>query len=71
LVADSSRIRLGVRQDITVKFLDQATVGGLKLAERDMIALRFMARYAYVLGKSTTTLGTNKTPVAALVNSGS
>jgi HK97 family phage major capsid protein len=71
LVADSSRIRLGVRQDITVKFLDQATVGTLNLAERDMIALRFKARYAYVLGKSTTSLGTNKTPVAALVNSGS
>jgi HK97 family phage major capsid protein len=71
LVADSSRIRIGVRQDITVKFLDQATVGTLNLAERDMIALRFKARYAYVLGKSATSLGTNKTPVAALVNSGS
>ena len=71
LVADSSRVRVGVRQDITVKFLDQATVGGLNLAERDMIALRFKARYAYVLGKSATSLGTNKTPVSALVNSGS
>jgi len=71
LVADSSRIRIGVRQDITVKFLDQATVGTLNLAERDMIALRFKARYAYVLGRSATSLGTNKTPVAALVNSGS
>jgi HK97 family phage major capsid protein len=71
LVADSSRVRIGVRQDITVKFLDQATVGGLNLAERDMIALRFKARYAYVLGRHATSLGTNKTPVAALVNSGS
>jgi len=71
IVADSSRVRIGVRQDITVKFLDQATVGSLNLAERDMIALRFKARYAYVLGKSATSLGTNKTPVAALVNSGS
>jgi len=71
LVADSSRVRIGVRQDITVKFLDQATVGTLNLAERDMIALRFKARYAYVLGRSATSLGTNKTPVAALVNSGS
>ena len=71
LVADSSRVRIGVRQDITVKFLDQATVGTLNLAERDMIALRFKARYAYVLGRHATSLGTNKTPVAALVNSGS
>lgn len=71
IVADSSRVRIGVRQDIAVKFLDQATVGGINLAERDMIALRFKARYAYVLGKSATSLGQNKTPVAALVNSGS
>jgi HK97 family phage major capsid protein len=71
IVADSSRIRIGVRQDITVKFLDQATVGSVNLAERDMVALRFKARYAYVLGRSATSLGVNKTPVAALVNSGS
>ena len=71
LVADSSRVRIGVRQDITVKFLDQATVAGINLAERDMVALRFKARYAYVLGKSATSLGSNKTPVAAVVNSGS
>lgn len=71
IVADSSRVRIGVRQDITVKFLDQATVGSINLAERDMVALRFKARYAYVLGKSATSLGQNKTPVAALVNSGS
>lgn len=49
LIVDRSRVRIGVRQDITVKFLDQATVGGLNLAENDMIALRFKARYAYVL----------------------
>jgi HK97 family phage major capsid protein len=71
MVADSTRIRIGVRQDITVKFLDQATVGSVNLAERDMVALRFKARYAYVLGRSATSLGVNKTPVAALVNSGS
>jgi HK97 family phage major capsid protein len=71
MVADSTRIRIGVRQDITVKFLDQATVGGINLAERDMVALRFKARYAYVLGRSATSLGVSKTPVAALVNSGS
>lgn len=66
LVVDSSRVRVGVRQDITVKFLDQATVGGINLAERDMVALRFKARYAYVLGNGVTSMGTSKTPVAAI-----
>lgn len=66
LVVDSMKVRIGVRQDITVKFLDQATVGGINLAERDMVALRFKARYAYVLGNGTTSLGVNKTPVGAV-----
>lgn len=66
ILVDSSRVRIGVRQDITVKFLDQATVGGINLAERDMVALRVKARYAYVLGNGTTSLGAGKTPVAAV-----
>lgn len=66
VVVDPSRVRIGVRQDITVKFLDQATVGGINLAERDMVALRFKARYAYVLGNGVTSLGTGKTPVAVV-----
>ena len=49
LVVDSTAVRIGVRQDITTKFLDQATVGGINLAEKDMVAMRFKARYAYVL----------------------
>lgn len=66
ILVDSSRVRIGVRQDITVKFLDQATVGGINLAERDMVALRIKARFAYVLGNGTTSLGTGKTPVGAV-----
>lgn len=54
IVADPSTVRIGVRQDVTVKFLDQATVGGINLAERDMVALRFKARFAYVLGNPAT-----------------
>lgn len=49
LIVDSTAVRIGVRQDITVKFLDQATVGGISLAEKDMVALRFKARYGYCL----------------------
>lgn len=70
VIADSSRVKIGVRQDITVKFLDQATLGTganqINLAERDMVALRFKARYAYVLGNSATSMGANKTPVGVV-----
>lgn len=71
-VVDPNRVRIGVRQDVTVKFLDQAVLTGtagdtISLAERDMVALRFKARFAYVLGTGATSEGTDKTPVAAVV----
>lgn len=71
LLIDSSRVRIGVRQDITVKFLDQATVGGINLAERDMIALRFKARYAYVLSSGANAFQSAPVPVGAVINAGS
>ena len=46
---DKASVLIGVRQDITVKILDQATVNGINLAETDQIGVRFVARYAYVL----------------------
>lgn len=68
IVADAERVIIGVRQDITVKFLDQATVGGINLAERDMVALRFKARYAYVLGDNANQEGASpNVPVAAVL----
>jgi len=71
IVADRERVLIGVRQDITVKFLDQATIGTgenqINLAERDMVALRFKARYAYVLGDTINATGTASEPVAAVV----
>jgi len=71
-VMDTSRVIIGVRQDITVKFLDQATVGGINLAERDMVALRFKARYAYVLGDNTNAESNSvNSPVAAVLPVGS
>lgn len=58
LVADPSTVRIGVRQDVTVKYLDQASItdgaSTIHLAERDMVALRFKARFAYVLGNPAT-----------------
>lgn len=71
IVVDSSRVIIGVRQDISVKFLDQATVGSINLAERDMVALRFKARYAYVLGENVNSEGTGVSPVAAVLPGGS
>ncbi|ASW31758.1 major capsid protein [Mycobacterium phage DarthP] len=70
VIADASRVKIGVRQDIQVKFLDQATLGTgddqINLAERDMVALRLKARFAYVLGNSATSMGANKTPIGVV-----
>lgn len=70
IIVDSSRVRIGIRQDITVKFLDQATLGkgdnAINLAERDMVALRLKARYAYVLGTGATSMGADMVPVGAV-----
>lgn len=55
IIADRSTVRMGIRQDVTVKYLDQATLTGVgNLAEKDMVALRFKARFAYVLGNPAT-----------------
>lgn len=68
LVVDPDRVIVGVRQDVSVKLLDQATVGGINLAERDMVALRFKARYAYVLGDNANSEGAaDNGPVAAVL----
>ena len=72
-VVDPSTIRIGVRQDITVKFLDQATLTGVgNLAEKDMVALRFKARFAYVLGNPVTPeTGAAGYGVASIIPAGS
>lgn len=73
IVVDRSRVIIGVRQDIQVKFLDQAMVGNVSLAERDMVALRFKARFAYALGDNVAygTEVTTNSPVAAITPAGS
>jgi HK97 family phage major capsid protein len=57
LVGDASKVVIGVREDVQVKLLDQATVGGINLAERDMIALRFKFRVAFATAYSTARIG--------------
>jgi len=72
MVVDSDRVIIGVRQDITVKLLTEATVGSINLAEKDMVALRFKARYAYVLGNtSNDESDAPNSPVAKIVAGGS
>lgn len=57
LVGDRSAAVLGLRQDVQVKLLDQATLGTgetqINLAERDMVALRFKFRVAFATAFST------------------
>lgn len=53
LVGDRSKVVIGIREDVQVKLLDQATVGGINLAERDMVALRFKFRVAFSTAFST------------------
>lgn len=51
LVGDKTKVVIGIREDMQVKLLDQATLGTgdnqINLAERDMVALRFKFRVAY------------------------
>ena len=44
---DRSQYLVGIRQDFTVKYLDQATVNGVNLAETDRVAFRFKFRVAF------------------------
>lgn len=66
LVADSSAVLIGVRTDIQVKFLTEATIDGVNLAENDQVALRFRARYAYTLADVVGTEGEDISPVSAI-----
>lgn len=53
LVGDKSKVVIGIREDVQVKLLTEATVGGINLAERDMVALRFKFRVAFATAYST------------------
>lgn len=61
LVGDSSKVVIGIREDVQVKLLDQATIGTganqINLAERDMVALRFKFRVGFATAYSTARIG--------------
>ena len=70
LVGDRSKVVLGIREDVQVKLLDQATIGGINLAERDMVALRFKFRVAYATAYSTAGGGATNYPFAVITPEG-
>ncbi len=47
LIGDTSTTRIVMRQDLTVKMLDQATVQGINLAEQDALAMRVKMRLGW------------------------
>lgn len=49
ILADPQYCIIGVRQDIQAKFLDQATIQGVNLAETDQLALRIRARFGFTV----------------------
>lgn len=61
LVGDAEKVVIGVREDVQVKLLTEATVGGINLAERDMVALRFKFRVAFATAYSTARIGGSPT----------
>ena len=66
LVGDRDAVTLGIREDVQVKLLDQATVGGINLAERDMVAMRFKFRVAYATAYSTAGMAGNAYPFSVI-----
>jgi len=72
---DFSKAIVGVRQDVTVKVLDQATITDgsgnvvLSLAEQDMVALRLVFRVAFATANPVTPLNSSastRSPFAVL-----
>lgn len=48
-VVDKGSVVMGLRSDVRVKILTEATVNGINLAETDQIAVRLYSRVGYVL----------------------
>lgn len=66
IAGDRTKAIIGIRQDMTFKLLDQATVGGVSLAEKDMIALRCKMRVAFAVANPLTPEAAGGYPFAIL-----
>lgn len=64
LVADRSKLVAAIREDIEYKVLDQATVGGINLAEKDMVALRVKMRMGWEVATNASRLNASPVPFA-------
>lgn len=76
IAGDRSKVIIGIRQDITFKFLDQATIdisdtpaspSLINLAQMDMVALRVVFRVAYATANPVTPLSATPFSFGALV----
>lgn len=76
IAGDRSKVIVGIRQDITFKFLDQASIdvssdpgtpNVINLAQNDMVALRVVFRVAYATANPVTPLSATPFPFGALV----
>lgn len=47
ILGDYTRARIGTRDDITYEVLKEATVGGINLAEQDLIAIKCTMRFGF------------------------
>lgn len=52
IIGDYSRALIGTRDDISYEVLDQATVGGVNLAEKDLLAIKCTLRFAFNVADS-------------------
>ena len=62
------RLGEGLREDVTIKILDEATITGFgNLAEKDSIAVRAVMRVAFAIADPVSIeTGAQEVPVAAL-----
>jgi HK97 family phage major capsid protein len=72
IVGDWSKLIVAVRTDIQFKVLDQATVGGINLAEQDCVAIRARARFGFAVPVPVShDSGTSRYPFAVITPAGS
>jgi HK97 family phage major capsid protein len=72
IVGDWSQLVVAVRQDLTFKILDQATVGSYNLAEQDMVALRAVMRVGFAVPvPASHEAGSSRYPFAVITPAGS
>lgn len=71
IALDASKVRVGVRSDMSYKVLDQASITSsdgtvINLAERDMVALRVKMRLGWEIADNVNRLSSSPTSVALL-----